>query len=92
MIATLRKTALAAALSALALATPASADGIMDEPLPRFEDRLCPGVIGLELGSVWRRLGSEVVMLEALEEFLPMMDQQIAKEAAKIFKKQDLIF
>ena len=48
MIATLRKTALAAALSALALATPASADGIMDEPLPRFEDRLCPGVIGLE--------------------------------------------
>ncbi|MAT92889.1 MAG: dihydrolipoyl dehydrogenase [Halioglobus sp.] len=48
------------------------------------------GVIGLELGSVWRRLGSEVVMLEALEEFLPMMDQQIAKEAAKIFKKQGL--
>ncbi|GAB5449708.1 MAG: dihydrolipoyl dehydrogenase [Halioglobus sp.] len=48
------------------------------------------GVIGLELGSVWRRLGSEVVMLEALEEFLPMMDQQIAKESAKIFKKQGL--
>lgn len=48
------------------------------------------GVIGLELGSVWRRLGSEVVMLEALDEFLPMMDMQIAKEAAKIFKKQGL--
>lgn len=48
------------------------------------------GVIGLELGSVWRRLGSEVVMLEALDEFLPMMDVQIAKEAAKIFKKQGL--
>ncbi len=48
MIATLRKTALAAAFSALVLAAPASADGIMDEPLPRFEDRLCPGVIGLE--------------------------------------------
>ncbi len=48
------------------------------------------GVIGLELGSVWRRLGSEVVMLEALEDFLPMMDQQIAKESAKIFKKQGL--
>lgn len=48
MIATLRKTALAAALSILALAPPASADGIFDEPLPRFEDRLCPGVIGLE--------------------------------------------
>jgi dihydrolipoamide dehydrogenase len=45
------------------------------------------GVIGLELGSVWRRLGSEVVMLEALDEFLPMMDVQIAKEAGKILKK-----
>jgi dihydrolipoamide dehydrogenase len=48
------------------------------------------GVIGLELGSVWSRCGSDVVVLEALEEFLPMMDQQISKEAAKIFKKQDL--
>jgi dihydrolipoamide dehydrogenase len=48
------------------------------------------GVIGLELGSVWNRCGSEVVMLEALEDFLPMMDVQIAKEAAKIFKKQGL--
>ena len=48
------------------------------------------GVIGLELGSVWRRLGSEVVLLEALDEFLPMMDAQIAREAAKIFKKQGL--
>lgn len=48
------------------------------------------GVIGLELGSVWGRLGAEVVMLEALEDFLPMMDVQISKEAAKIFKKQGL--
>ncbi len=48
------------------------------------------GVIGLELGSVWSRLGSEVVVLEALDEFLPMMDTQIAKEAAKILKKQGL--
>lgn len=48
------------------------------------------GVIGLELGSVWSRLGSEVVLLEALEDFLPMADQQIAKEAAKQFKKQEL--
>lgn len=48
------------------------------------------GVIGLELGSVWGRLGSEVVVLEALDEFLPMMDVQIAREAAKIFKKQGL--
>jgi dihydrolipoamide dehydrogenase len=48
------------------------------------------GVIGLELGSVWSRCGSDVVLLEALEEFLPMMDHQVAKEAAKIFKKQGL--
>jgi len=48
------------------------------------------GVIGLELGSVWRRLGAEVIILEALPEFLPATDQQIAKEALKIFKKQGL--
>ncbi|TCO77819.1 dihydrolipoyl dehydrogenase [Chromatocurvus halotolerans] len=48
------------------------------------------GVIGLELGSVWGRLGSEVILLEALDTFLPMMDAQISKESAKIFKKQDL--
>ncbi len=48
------------------------------------------GVIGLELGSVWRRLGSEVVMLEALETFLPMVDQQVAKEALRQFKRQGL--
>jgi dihydrolipoamide dehydrogenase len=48
------------------------------------------GVIGLELGSVWRRLGSEVVVLEALEQFLPMADGQLAKEALKHFKKQGL--
>jgi dihydrolipoamide dehydrogenase len=48
------------------------------------------GVIGLELGSVWGRLGADVVLLEALDSFLPAMDQQISKEAAKIFKKQGL--
>ena len=48
------------------------------------------GVIGLELGSVWRRLGSEGVVLEALETFLPMVDQTIAKEAQRHFKKQGL--
>ncbi len=48
------------------------------------------GVIGLELGSVWRRLGSEVVLLEALDTFLPMMDSQVANESAKIFKRQGL--
>lgn len=49
------------------------------------------GVIGLELGSVWGRLGAEVVVIEALEEFLPAVDLQISKEAKKIFtKKQGL--
>ena len=48
------------------------------------------GIIGLELGSVWARLGSEVVILEALDEFLPAADKQIAKEAAKQFKTQGL--
>ena len=48
------------------------------------------GVIGLELGSVWRRLGSEVTVLEALPQFLPMVDQTIAKEAQRQFKKQGL--
>jgi dihydrolipoamide dehydrogenase len=48
------------------------------------------GVIGLELGSVWARLGAEVVMLEALDDFLSMADRDIAKTAAKSFAKQGL--
>jgi len=48
------------------------------------------GVIGLEMGSVWRRLGSEVTILEALPAFLGAADEQIAKEAAKVFAKQGL--
>ncbi|WP_237066127.1 dihydrolipoyl dehydrogenase [Microbulbifer guangxiensis] len=48
------------------------------------------GVIGLELGSVWSRLGSDVVVLEALDDFLAIWDKQIAKEAQKTFKKQGL--
>ncbi len=48
------------------------------------------GVIGLELGSVWRRLGSEVTVLEALDQFLPIADGAIAKEAQRHFKKQGL--
>src|SRR5262249_4803854 len=48
------------------------------------------GVIGLELGSVWRRLGAEVVVLEALEQFLAIADGAIGKEALKHFKKLGL--
>jgi dihydrolipoamide dehydrogenase len=48
------------------------------------------GVIGLELGSVWRRLGAKVVMLEAQSAFLTMADEQIAKEGLRNFAKQGL--
>lgn len=48
------------------------------------------GVIGLELGSVWKRLGAEVTILEALPEFLAVADAEVAKTAAKEFKKQGL--
>ncbi len=48
------------------------------------------GVIGLEMGSVWRRLGTEVTVLEGMDKFLPAVDEQIAKEAKKSFDKQGL--
>ena len=48
------------------------------------------GVIGLEMGSVWRRLGSEVTILEALPDFLAVADVDVAKEATKVFAKQGL--
>ncbi|PZU17297.1 MAG: dihydrolipoyl dehydrogenase [Citromicrobium sp.] len=48
------------------------------------------GVIGLELGSVWRRLGAKVTVVEFLDQLLPGMDGDIRKEAAKIFKKQGM--
>jgi dihydrolipoamide dehydrogenase len=48
------------------------------------------GVIGLELGSVWARLGAEVTILEAMDKFLFVADEQIAKESLKIFNKQGL--
>ncbi len=48
------------------------------------------GVIGLEMGSVWRRLGAEVTILEGLPTFLGAVDEQIAKEAKKAFDKQGL--
>jgi len=65
--------------------------GALDfETVPRRLGVVGAGVIGLELGSVWRRLGAEVVMLEALDAFLPMADQQVAKEALRAFRKQGL--
>ena len=60
------------------------------EAVPQRLGVIGAGVIGLELGSVWARLGAEVVMLEAMDQFLPNMDEQIAAESGKIFAKQGL--
>jgi dihydrolipoamide dehydrogenase len=65
--------------------------GALDfEAVPKKLAVVGAGVIGLELGSVWRRLGSEVVVLEALDTFLAVADQGLAKEAARHFKKQGM--
>jgi dihydrolipoamide dehydrogenase len=48
------------------------------------------GVIGLELGSVWNRLGTKVLMLEAVEDFLSLVDNQVARDALRQFRKQGL--
>jgi dihydrolipoamide dehydrogenase len=58
--------------------------------VPRTLGLIGAGVIGLEMGSVWRRLGAEVTVLEALPAFLGAVDEQIAKEALKVFTKQGL--
>jgi len=50
------------------------------------------GVIGLELGSVWRRLGSEVTVVEYLDRILPGMDEEVAKQAQRLFTKQGFTF
>ena len=60
------------------------------ETVPKRLGVIGAGVIGLEMGSVWRRLGSEVVVLEAMDTFLGAVDQQIAKAAQREFKKQGL--
>ncbi len=60
------------------------------EGVPKKLGLIGSGVIGLEMGSVWRRLGAEVTVLEALPTFLGAVDEQIAKEAKKAFDKQGL--
>ena len=67
-----------------------SAGALAFTSVPKRLGVIGAGVIGLELGSVWGRLGSEVVILEALDTFLYMADQQIAKEALRHLKKQGL--
>ncbi|HNL31943.1 MAG TPA: dihydrolipoyl dehydrogenase [Pseudomonadales bacterium] len=60
------------------------------EEVPKRLGVIGAGVIGLELGSLWSALGAEVVLLEAQERFLPMVDQRIAKEAQKLLTRQGL--
>ncbi len=68
-----------------------SNDGALRIPaVPKKLGLIGAGVIGLEMGSVWRRLGSEVTVLEGLPTFLGAVDEQIAKEAHKAFVKQGL--
>lgn len=78
-------------------ATPLESDKVVDsagalewQSVPGSVCVIGAGVIGLELGSVWRRMGSEVIILEALDEFLPMVDSTIAKDAMRTFTKQGL--
>ena len=78
-------------------ATPLEGDIVVDsagaldwEAVPGSLCVIGAGVIGLELGSVWRRMGSRVVVLEAQDAFLPMLDKAIAKEAQRTFEKQGL--
>jgi dihydrolipoamide dehydrogenase len=68
-----------------------SNDGALRIPaVPKTLGLIGAGVIGLEMGSVWRRLGAQVTVLEALPAFLGAVDEQIAKEAQKAFAKQGL--
>ncbi len=68
-----------------------SNDGALRIPaVPKTLGLIGSGVIGLEMGSVWRRLGAQVTVLEALPTFLGVVDEQIAKEAQKAFSKQGL--
>ncbi len=60
------------------------------DAVPKRLGLIGSGVIGLEMGSVWRRLGSEVTILEAMDSFLAATDQDVAKEAQKVFTKQGL--
>jgi len=70
-----------------------SSTGALELPkVPQHMVVIGGGVIGLELGSVWRRLGAKVTCVEFLDQILPGMDADVRKEANKIFKKQGIEF
>ena len=60
------------------------------EAVPERLGVIGAGVIGLEMGSVWKRLGSEVILFEAMDELLPVVDKDLGRAAAREFKKQGL--
>jgi dihydrolipoamide dehydrogenase len=67
-----------------------SAGALSYESVPNHLVVIGAGYIGLELGTVWRRLGAKVTVLEYLDHILPLSDQEIAKAAEKMFRKQGL--
>lgn len=67
-----------------------SAGALELDEVPQRLGIIGAGAIGLELGSVWSRLGSQVVLLEAMQDFLPMVDNKLATLAKRSFKKQSL--
>lgn len=69
-----------------------STEALGYDPVPEHLVVIGAGYIGLELGSVWKRLGAKVTVLEYLDRILPGMDGEIGKEAEKILKKQGLEF
>ena len=69
-----------------------STHALQYDPVPKKLVVIGAGYIGLELGTVWRRLGAEVIVLEYLDRILPGMDAELAKEALKIATKQGLDF
>lgn len=69
-----------------------STDALGYESVPKKLIVIGAGYIGLEMGSVWNRLGSQVIVLEALDRILPGSDNEIASAAQKIFNKQGLEF
>jgi dihydrolipoamide dehydrogenase len=69
-----------------------STEALAYSDVPKHLIVIGAGYIGLELGSVWQRLGAKVTVLEYLDRILPGMDEEIAKDALKVFKKQGLEF
>ena len=69
-----------------------STDAIAYDAVPEYLVVIGAGYIGLELGSVWKRLGAKVTVVEYLDRILPGMDGEIAQDALKMFKKQGLEF